>query len=199
MNYPNGKKPNINNNILKAPRVKQAIKSHLGIDFEDMINKSNSYYLSIDKAIIYKKPTPIRITKVDYPSRKRAKIVEAYYQIPSTTDYNGIYKGKYIDFEAKSCNGKSFPFTNLYHHQIHHLENVMNHGGIAFLIILYNDYHETFVLEASILVKLYKDSLKGGRKSISYDFIKTYGHQVKMGINPPLDYLQIIDELYFKE
>ena len=33
--------------------------------------------------------------KVDYPNRSHAKIVEAYYQTPSTTDYNGIYRGKY--------------------------------------------------------------------------------------------------------
>ena len=72
-----------------------------------MINQSNAYYLQNDLCIVYKKPTPIRITKVDYPSRNRAKITEAFYQIPSTTDYNGIYKGKYIWFHPAGLTHES--------------------------------------------------------------------------------------------
>ena len=68
--------------------------------FEHSLNVSNEYYRTKNKALIYKKPTPVQIVKVDYPKRSSAKIIEAYYQTPSTTDYNGIYKGKYIDYEA---------------------------------------------------------------------------------------------------
>ena len=68
---------------------------------------------TINKAVIYKKPTPVQIVKVDYPRRESAKIVEAYYKVPSTTDYNGIYRGKYIDFEAKETKAKTFPFINI--------------------------------------------------------------------------------------
>ena len=45
----------------------------------------------MDIEIIYKKPTPIKITKVDYPSRDKTVIKEAFFTVPSTTDYNGIY------------------------------------------------------------------------------------------------------------
>ena len=194
MNYPNGKTKSIKL-VDKPIKTKQAIKSHLGIDFEDMLNKSNTYYLEHDIAVIYKKPTPIRITKVDYPSRNKAKITEAYYQIPSTTDYNGIYKGYYIDFEAKSCNGKSFPFTNLYHHQIEHLKRVYNHLGISFLIILFNDYKEIYLLKTSLLYKIYMDQFNGGRKSIPYEYFKENAIKINIGINPIVDYLKAVDLL----
>ena len=72
-----------------------------GMSFEAAINETNNYYLSRDIAVIYKKPTPIQIVKVDYPKRSRAKIVEAYFRQASTTDYSGVYKGYYVDFEAK--------------------------------------------------------------------------------------------------
>ena len=72
-----------------------------GSGLEEDLNLSNQYYRDIDKALIYKKPTPIQVVHVDYPARNKAKITEAYYRTPSTTDYNGIYRGRYIDFEAK--------------------------------------------------------------------------------------------------
>ena len=72
MNYPNGKQNKAINPINKP---KSMNKSHLGVNFEDLINKSNEYYLKNDIAVIYKKPTPIKITKVDYPSRNKAKII----------------------------------------------------------------------------------------------------------------------------
>ena len=83
----------------------QAVKTH-GMLFENALNTTNEYYRLHNKAIIYKKPTPIQVVKVDYPDRTKAKITEAYYKVPSTTDYNGVYKGKYIDYEAKETISK---------------------------------------------------------------------------------------------
>ena len=92
--YPNG--------ISTINTMQSKSYSSRGMRLENDINDSNKYYRELDKALIYKKPTPIQVVHVDYPKRQRAKITEAYYKTPSTTDYNGVYRGKYIDFK-KSC------------------------------------------------------------------------------------------------
>ena len=68
---------------------------------EDDIDEANAFYLARGLAVIHKKPVPVQIVKVSYPSRSAAVIQEAYFRTPSTTDYNGVYKGHYIDFDAK--------------------------------------------------------------------------------------------------
>lgn len=133
VNYPNKKKNNHYTSMIEGKHN----TAHRGMNLEEDINLTNEYYLSHDIAVIHKKPTPIQIVKVSYPERSSAKIVEAYFRTPSTTDYNGIYKGKYIDFEAKETKTLSFPFTNISLHQINHLDKVIHHGGIAFLIIAF--------------------------------------------------------------
>lgn len=194
--YPNKKSSYVPTTpVNKTPNIK---KSRLGINFEDMINDSNQYYLLHDVAVIHKKPTPIQITKVDYPKRSSAKITEAFYKVPSTTDYNGIYKGHHIDFEAKSCKGKSFTFNNLYTHQIEHLKLVERHGGISFLLIRFNDFEEVFIIPTNILYEEFQKSLNGGRKSLSYDFVKNLGYQVHTGYAPLVDYLKTVDEVFLK-
>lgn len=195
MNYPNGKK-NVDTNFVK--KTKSINKANLGLNFEELINKSNEYYLKNNIAVIYKKPTPIKVTKVNYPSRSKAKITEAFYQQPSTTDYNGIYNGKYIDFEAKSCNGLSFPFKSIYKHQLEHLFRINMHGGLSFLLIMFNDYQEVFLLKSSILYELYQQSLNGGRKSIPYSFFKENAEQIKLGYLLPIDYISAINNVFLK-
>mgnify|MGYP003183561386 CR=1 FL=1 len=145
MNYPKGIIKNHKNTINYSNR---------GMTLEDDINESNLYYREHDIAYIYKKPTPIKITKVDYPERKKAKIKEAFFMEPSTTDYNGIYKGKYIDFEAKETNIKtSFPLANIHPHQIAHLNHIIRHGGIGFIIVRFTKLNQTFLLPATSLLE----------------------------------------------
>ena len=106
------------------------------MSLEEELNETNQYYLTHNIACVHKKPTPLQIVKVDYPARSAAVVKEAYFKQPSTTDYNGVYKGKYIDFEAKETKNKtSFPLQNFHLHQIEHMKQVVAHNGIAFVII----------------------------------------------------------------
>lgn len=195
--YPDGSTRDIEEK--KQKKSKNLTKANLGSDFEDEINESNEYYQNKNIAVIHKKPTPVQIVKVDYPARNKAKIVEAYYKTPSTTDYNGIYKEKYIDFEAKSCRELNFSFDRIYEHQIKHLDSIDKLGGIAFLIIEFSSIDEVYILPSKLLIEKYNESLNGGRKSIPYDFIKNNGVFVKRGFNPRLSYLEAVDKYYFKK
>lgn len=183
----------------KKEQTKIINKANLGMDLEAAINDSNTYYLNNDIAVIHKKPTPVQIVKVNYPSRNKAVITEAYYKTPSTTDYNGIYKGKYIDFDAKENHNKTaFPLANVSAHQVAHLKNVQRHGGIAFLLVAWNLYNEFYLLPFDVLNEYWEDSLKDGRKSIPYEAFKMKAYLIKEGYLPRLNYLKVIDEVYFK-
>lgn len=163
-----------------------------GMELENDINLTNEYYKINDIAYIYKKPTPIKLVRVDY---KKGVIKEAYFKTPSTTDYNGIYKGKYIDFEAKETNNKtSFSLANIHKHQIDHLINVLNHGAISFLIVRFNKTNETYLLETKFLIEFIKNN---DRKSIPINYFKNNGIIIKTKYSPRLDYLKIIDKIYF--
>lgn len=185
--------------IKRKEHQKVINKANLGMDLEGLINESNTYYLNNNIAVIHKKPTPVQIVKVDYPMRSKAVITEAYYKTPSTTDYNGIYKGKYIDFEAKENHNKTaFPLANIHPHQIEHLKNIIAHGGIGFMIFYWHHYNEYYILKFDVILKYWNESLKDGRKSIPYQAFLDHGYLVKEGYLPRLNYLRVIDEIYFQ-
>lgn len=179
----------------KTASIKRSLSSaNRGMDLESDINASNEYYREHDLCLITKRPTPINIVKVDYS--KGAIITNAYFEKQSTTDYNGVYKGRYIDFEAKQTKSKtSFPLANIPSQQIDHLKRVIAQGGIAFFIIEFVARNETFLLDASYVIRFYEN---GDRKSIPYDKFLEVGHQIKRGFAPRLDYLPIVDKIYVK-
>lgn len=165
-----------------------------GMNLETDLNDTNKYYLDNDIAIIHKKPTSITINKVDYPSRKDAVIKEAHFKTPSTTDYNGIYKGKYIDFEAKETKQDFFPLANIHEHQIKHLFKIIEHGGIGFLIVKFTKYNKTFYLDGNEFKKFIEINT---RKSIPITYFEKNGFLIKEGLSPRLPFLKILDNLYF--
>ena len=157
-----------------------------GMTLESEINDSNRYYLENDIAVVYKKPTPIKVVK-----QVNEKIINAYFEKPSTTDYNGLYKGKYIDFEAKETKGVSFPLKNIHPHQIRHLENIERHGGICFLIVRFVNVNETYLLFEKDFDYFIKNNT---RKSIPIDYFKEKGYLIKDKLSPMVDYIEIIDK-----
>ena len=168
--YPKGIAPRAEGEIVKRSKRKinaKVASGNRGMAFEADINNSNAYYKDHDIAVITKRPTPINLVKVDYS--KGATITQAYFESQSTTDYNGVYKGHYVDFEAKSTHGAaSFPLSNIPHQQIEHLERVIAHGR------------------------------ERPRQSIPFADLKTNGYLVNEGYSPRYDYLPIVEEVFLK-
>ena len=197
MRYPNGKPYKKNEtNKEKVEKTHRSLLSaaNRGMSLEEDINLSNDFYRVNGIALINKRPTPINIVKVDYSHG--ARITDAYFEKQSTTDYNGVYKGKYLDFEAKNTKSTTaFPLSNISEHQIVHLKNVLKHGGIAFFIISFQVKDEVYLLDASFVIDFYEH---GERKSIPYDVFKKNGVLIKQDYNPRLHYLDAVETLYFK-
>ena len=163
-----------------------------GMNLEEDINLSNDFYRANGLCLITKRPTPINVVKVDYT--KGALITNAYFEKQSTTDYNGVYKGRYIDFEAKSTlKITSFPLANISEHQIEHLKQVLKHGGIAFFIIEFAKLNQVYLLDASYVIDFYEN---GKRKSIPFKDVQEHGFEIKKGFAPRLNYLDVIDKIY---
>lgn len=179
MNYPN-KKEHTNKTYIEY--------GNRGMTLESDINSSNKYYLENDIAVIYKKPTPTKVIKL-----VGNRIKDGFYEIPSTTDYNGIYKGKYIDFEAKETKSKtSFPIDNIHKHQIIHLEKVNKHGGISFIIIRFTSVNKTYLIFTKDFINYFNEN--NTKKSIPLSYIEEKGFLIKDGYNPIVDYLNIVDK-----
>ena len=195
MKYPNGK-PYKKNETQKKEEVSHRTllsAANRGMSLEEDINLSNDYYREVGQALINKRPTPINIVKVDYSHG--ARITDAYFEKQSTTDYNGVYKGRYIDFEAKNTKSTtSFPLSNISEHQIVHLKNVIKHGGIGFFIISFQMMDEVYLLDAKFVIEFYEH---GKRKSIPYEVFKENGLLIKQDYSPRLHYLDAVDALYF--
>ncbi len=184
MNYPKGVKNNNTENYIKF--------DNRGMGLESDINLTNQYYVDKKIAYIYKKPTPIQVTKVDYKNNSMI-IKEAFFKEPSTTDYNGLYKGMYIDFEAKETTSKtSFPLSNIHKHQISHIKNINDNGGIVFLIVRFVSLNKNFILMGNDFIDFLKNN---DRKSIPLNYFEEKGFIVDISYIPRLDYLKVIDKI----
>lgn len=182
MKYPN----NIQKNYQKVINYKNR-----GMDLEAIINDACEFYIKEDIAIIHKKPTPIGIVEVDYKNNKK-EIKKAYFKEPSTLDYNGIYLGKYIEFDAKECHSKtSFPLNNIHKHQVEHIRKIIRHKGICFLIISMNSAY--YLLKGEDILNFIDTE---ERKSIPFQTITELGYKLSYSYNVGLKFIEGINILY---
>lgn len=165
-----------------------------GMSLENDINDTNKYYLTYDIALIYKKPTPIRVTKTNY---NNMRISDGFFEEQSTLDYNGVYKGYYVEFDAKETNSNSsFPISNIHVHQMEYIKKVIRHGGIVFLIVRFNKLHKDFVITGDDIIKFI---LTNDRKSIPLSYFEDNGYKIDIKYAPRIDYIKIVDKIIMEK
>ena len=190
--YPKGQKQL--SRTIKSQTI-QTNYSSRGMGLENILNQTNELYRLQKRAVIHKKPTPIQVVKVNYPARSAAQITEAYFRQASTTDYNGVYKGRYIDFEAKETKNKtSFQLKNIHEHQLEHMKECCEQGGIAFVIFYFSSLKEYYLLEYKWIEQFVHDS-STKRQSIPLTYIKEHGQSISLSLQMTLNYLDTVDSL----
>ena len=139
-----------------------------GSTLEDMINMTNEHYRQQRLALIQKIPTPITPVEIDQSTRH---ITLAYFEKQSTVDYIGAVQGIPVCFDAKECAVKTFPIMNIHEHQVKFMEDFEKQGGISFILLFFSSLNETYYIPFKDIKFFYERSLKGGRKSFTYDEI----------------------------
>lgn len=161
-----------------------------GSTLEDMVNRTNEWYLEKNLALMQKIPTPITPVRMD---KEHRQITLAYFDQRSTIDYIGVVQGIPVCFDAKECNTDTFPLANVHPHQVAFMEQFEKQEGIAFLLISFTHREEFYYLRFSDLEKFWNRALDGGRKSFRYEELNPAYFLPKVsGILIP--YLQVLQK-----
>ncbi|HFK1685261.1 TPA: Holliday junction resolvase RecU [Bacillus tropicus] len=162
-----------------------------GMAFEKLINLSNEMYQREGVALINKRPTPVKVLKMVY-----GRVKDGYYESKSTVDYDGVYRGRAIAFEAKSTNEiNRFDLKNIAQHQLDYLEKAEKMGAICFFLIGFTKDQSTFAIPLSVIQSYVRMSQQPkGKKSIPRVDFDIYGYLVEQTERAPVDYLQYIDD-----
>lgn len=166
-------------------------QANRGQAFEDLITLANQQYRNKKIALIHKRPTPIKALKT-----KGCRVLSGVFENKSTVDYDGVYQGRAIYFEAKSTRETTrFDLSNISDHQMVHLEEAEASGGICFFLIEFAKRHEVYFLPLSVVRHYKLHASLGGSKSIPYPDFEIYAWEVKQTNRSLLDYLVHVDRM----
>ncbi len=158
-----------------------------GMFLESIINKTIVVYAKNNVGIFHKKSLPIIFSKIKREGQS-LKVEKGRVTAKSTTDYYGIFQGKFVAFEAKSTKLKSLPLANIKEHQSRYLKQIHLHGGISFYIISYSTYNEFFLIEFIAM-----EEIEG--KSLNIDIARKIGYKLELEYPGILDFACVIDKM----
>lgn len=165
-----------------------------GMGFENMIDVTNEMYCNQELAVINKRPTPVKVTK-----SYNGKVLAGYFERSSTVDYDGVYDGRAIMFEAKSVQQLTrFDLSNLHDHQYDYLNKCHKAGAITSILIDFKKQMKIYLLPFETLRSYVERAKNGGRKSIPLEDFDIYGYEVESG-RVPVDYLAAVNKIWFSQ
>lgn len=161
------------------------MQGNRGMIFEGLIENTNKQYAIKGIAQIQKVATPVKIIR-----RMPGDKMMACWDKKSTVDFVGCTKeGNYICFDAKETQVKNLPLKNIKPHQIKHLKNTHDLGGMAFLIVWFRTEQKCFTLPYEALEAFMSVSES---KSIPLKYFEEKGQIVEFDNNGfVVNYLQV--------
>lgn len=165
-----------------------------GAAFENLINFTNDLYEARKLAVINKRSTPVKVTK-----SSGTRVLAGFFEARSTVDYDGVYRGRAIFFEAKTTQELDrFDLKNIANHQYEHLQKCHEFGALCFVLVEFRKHHKSYVLPFETLRAYVTAAAKGGRKSMTLDNFEVEAYEVSKG-RVPFDYLAAVDRVWFAE
>ncbi|MGL5630428.1 MAG: Holliday junction resolvase RecU [Mycoplasmoidaceae bacterium] len=155
--------------------------SNKGMYIEHIINNSAKYYAEQKICLIKKKQLPFV-----FSNQKKS----SGYILKSTTDYYGLYKGIYFDFEVKQTEKNYFYINNIKPHQLNHLKEVNFYGSLSFLILYFFTEDIIFIIKYIDLEKLMKKT-----KKIEIKYAYKYFYQAHIIFPGIIDFEKIIKKI----
>lgn len=153
-----------------------------GKDLEALVIQSNHVYRMRQEALIHQAHAEVKTIKGMRP----------FYKTKAGLDFYGIADGNYITFDTKqTANKTSFPLGNIEHHQYNTVVETDKAGGIAFLLVRFYYWGETYYLSAEQLRYWWTQK---ERKSIPYAWFQANCRVVKSQSAAALDWLSVVRE-----
>lgn len=148
-----------------------------GMLLEQIINNTIEFLKQQNLAFIEKKLLPYKFASIQKQNNKlNANSVQITGK--STVDYVGInYDGRFMCFEAKTCDSDTFYLNQIKEHQFEYLQHINQLKGISFVILYMSFYNLFFKITFDKLVTVYKKQssvnlkwLKENSKELTLEF-----------------------------
>ncbi|UUM19863.1 MULTISPECIES: Holliday junction resolvase RecU [unclassified Mycoplasma] len=156
-----------------------------GMLLEEIINNTIEFLAINQIAFIEKKLLPYKFRTIE---RAHNKLKAYSVQIigKSTVDYIGINsKGRFICFEAKTCEGDYFYLNQIKEHQFLYLSQINKLNGVAFVILYMSNYNLFFKIPFDALQKAFDNV-----KSVNISWLKDNSKELTLEFP---GYLNFID------
>ena len=158
-----------------------------GKDLEALVIQSNHVYRIRQEAVIHQAHAEVKTIR-----DRRGQIAKTFYKGKVGLDFYGVIGGRYVTFDTKqTANKTSYPLSKIEPHQYTTAIETARAGGIAFLLVRFSYWGETYYLSAEQLRYWWT---QGERKSIPYQWFVDNCKVVKSQSAAALDWLSVVRE-----